>query len=68
AIDLAAGGILEPIGEPGEAGAAGMRVVLTRVGRLLGDDVTARLLLAGAVAPADALPTPTRLALGRLEC
>ncbi|MGZ8761893.1 MAG: radical SAM family heme chaperone HemW [Acidimicrobiia bacterium] len=74
AIDLAAGGILEPIYEPdepdelGEAGAAGMRVVLTRVGRLLGDDVTARLLLAGAVAPADALPTPTRLALGRLEC
>ncbi len=56
--DLAAGGILERIGRE----AAGTRVLLTRVGRLLGDDVTARLLLAGAA------PARTGLALGRLEC
>jgi putative oxygen-independent coproporphyrinogen III oxidase len=84
--DLAAGGILELTGEE----PAGTRVVLTRVGRLLGDDVTARLLLAGAApprpvvgqdigpapgtaggparGPSGAIPAPTGLALGRLEC
>jgi putative oxygen-independent coproporphyrinogen III oxidase len=66
ARDLAAGGVLVRIGP--DEGAAELRVVLTRAGRLLGDDVTARLLLAGAVAPPGAPPTPARLALGRLEC
>jgi len=66
ALDLAAGGVLEPIRADG--GAEATRVVLTRAGRLLGDDVTARLLLAGAVAPTGAPPTPAALALGRLEC
>jgi oxygen-independent coproporphyrinogen-3 oxidase len=67
---LVAGGILEPIARASDraGGGVGMRVGLTRTGRLLGDDVTARLVLAGAIeAPADP-PTPTRLALGRLEC
>jgi hypothetical protein len=40
---------------------------------LLADDLTARLLLAGAAGtpvtpPPTTLPTPTRLALGTLEC
>jgi putative oxygen-independent coproporphyrinogen III oxidase len=39
--ELAAGGLLEPDAAPG-------RAVLTRAGRLMGSDVTARLLLAGA--------------------
>ncbi len=45
--DLADGGILELISEE----STGTRVRLTRAGRLLGDDVTARLLLAGAAPP-----------------
>ncbi len=77
--DLATAGILERI-DPIDTNADGAspdgtRVVLTRAGRLLGDDVTARLLLAGAVGPTGAVasnrgapPTPTELALGRLEC
>jgi putative oxygen-independent coproporphyrinogen III oxidase len=48
AADLAAGGLLE-------TGAAPGRAVLTRAGRLMGSDVTARLLLAGA-AGADSAP------------
>jgi len=40
------------------------RVVLTRAGRLLASDLTARLLLAGAAGPAPA----AALALGTLEC
>ena len=40
--DLAEGGLLDPGAAPG-------RAVLTRSGRLMGSDVTARLLLAGAV-------------------
>lgn len=40
------------------------RVALTRAGRLLASDLTARLLLAGAARPAPA----TALALGRLDC
>ena len=55
AADLAAEGILE---------LAGSRAVLTRHGRLLASDVTARLLLAGA-APAD---HAGMLALGTIEC
>jgi hypothetical protein len=39
--DLAAGGLLDPAAAP-------ERAVLTRTGRLMGSDVTARLLLAGA--------------------
>ena len=55
-----AGGILEPVGRG--SGLEARRVVLTRAGRLLGDDVTARLLLAGAVGPAVASdgPAPRR--------
>ena len=44
------GGVVEPFEAAAGVGAA--RVRLTRAGRLLGDDVTARLLLAGAVGPA----------------
>jgi len=69
AAELAEGGILELVGTDDAVG--GVRVRLTLTGRLLGDDVTARLLLAGAVGRAgrgDGLPTPGRLALGRLEC
>jgi putative oxygen-independent coproporphyrinogen III oxidase len=74
---LVRAGILERLDTDG---AAGGRVALTRTGRLLGDDVTNRLVLAGAVGattdpatgpaldPTTDPPTPTRLALGRLEC
>jgi Mn-dependent DtxR family transcriptional regulator len=36
------------------------RLVLTRAGRLLATDVTARLLLAGAASAVTALPVSTR--------
>jgi hypothetical protein len=49
--DLAAGGLLEPSEAP-------ERAVLTRAGRLMGSDVTARLLLAGAAAIASEAPEP----------
>jgi oxygen-independent coproporphyrinogen-3 oxidase len=45
--ELAAAGLLES----SAAGATGERIVLTRPGRLLASDLTARLLLAGAAAP-----------------
>jgi oxygen-independent coproporphyrinogen-3 oxidase len=57
---LAAAGLLEASGTPGR------RIVLTRAGRLLASDVTARLLLAGAARPGDdgapltAAPVSTR--------
>ncbi len=68
--ELAEAGLLTSDGDPPED-----RVVLTRAGRLLANDVTARLLgaldattLAAAPEVAtDARPAP-RLALGRIEC
>jgi coproporphyrinogen III oxidase-like Fe-S oxidoreductase len=50
----------------------GGRIVLTRPGRLLASDLTARLLLAGA-APSNPQPRPgpghpSSLALGTIEC
>jgi oxygen-independent coproporphyrinogen-3 oxidase len=52
--ELAAGGLLDPDAAPG-------RAVLTRTGRLMGSDITARLLLAGAAAPPLAsVPAGTR--------
>jgi len=47
--DLAGGGLLDPDAAP-------TRAVLTRTGRLMGSDVTARLLLAGAATPAPKAP------------
>ncbi len=61
AAELVAGGILERIEL--DAHDDTVRIGLTRRGRLLGDDVTARLVLAGAAAPVavpDDLPTPVR--------
>jgi oxygen-independent coproporphyrinogen-3 oxidase len=49
--DLAAGGMLDP-------GAVPERAVLTRAGRLMGSDVTARLVLAGAVITDVGRPSP----------
>ena len=59
--DLAEQGLLERAGAD--------RIVLTRRGRLLASDLTARLLLAGA-APAlgTGLPGRRPLALGTIEC
>ncbi len=51
--ELAAGGLLE-------AGALPARAVLTRSGRLMGSDVTARLLLAGAARPEGRADVGTR--------
>jgi oxygen-independent coproporphyrinogen-3 oxidase len=55
ARDLADGGLLDPDALPG-------RAVLTRAGRLMGSDVTARLLLAGASdrTPETRVPAGTR--------
>ena len=51
---LADGGLLDPDALPG-------RAVLTRTGRLMGSDVTTRLLLAGAAGPPEApVPAGTR--------
>ncbi len=64
--DLAAQGFLERAG--GDRG--GERIALTRRGRLLASDLTARLLLAGAAGPgpAGAAGQPAPLALGTIEC
>jgi putative oxygen-independent coproporphyrinogen III oxidase len=49
--------------------AAGERYVLTRAGRLVATDVTARLLLAGAAPGSDGSgAAPAGLALGTIEC
>ena len=52
------------LAEQGMVALARGRVALTRSGRLLASDLTARLVLAGAAGPA---PGPA-LALGRLDC
>jgi putative oxygen-independent coproporphyrinogen III oxidase len=64
--DLAERGLLER----GRLEGDGERIVLTRPGRLLASDLTARLLLAGAASP-DSGPAaghPSSLALGTIEC
>jgi putative oxygen-independent coproporphyrinogen III oxidase len=58
--DLAEQGLLEATDGP-----TGARIVLTRRGRLLASDLTARLLLAGAAVPGS---NATSLALGTIEC
>ena len=64
--DLAERGLLER----GRLEGDGERIVLTRPGRLLASDLTARLLLAGAASPysGPAAGHPSSLALGTIEC
>jgi oxygen-independent coproporphyrinogen-3 oxidase len=63
-VGAAAGGVVRELIGAGLARTEGGAVVLTRRGRFVADDVTARLLL--AISPAARAPTP--LALGTLEC
>jgi len=49
AVGPAAGGVVDELADAGFVHRVGNRVVLTRRGRLLASDVTARLLVAGAV-------------------
>ena len=65
-----AAAIVSELAEQGLLERDGDRIVLTRPGRMLASDLTARLLLAGAALP-DSGPAPghpSSLALGTIEC
>ena len=67
--DVRAAAVVAGLADQGLVEPAADRVVLTRRGRLLASDLTARLLLAGAApAVAPAPGNPRSLALGTIEC
>ena len=70
--DDRAAAVVSELAAQGLVDREGARIVLTRPGRLLASDLTARLLLAGAAAPnprPHAGPGhPSALALGTIEC